>query len=168
MKLVDVRRWAALRTIGASRLILKARGAINGAQGALEARQNYAAVMEARSAILTCLSIRSLAVGGSFDDSKDQLTFDPFYGLSEAEVQYALSLVGSGIASVDDSDHASTWMETVVQYVDDTEQLLGFEDPLPVIRSPNGMFASLRLAREWMAILDELNLPNPIPAEWIN
>lgn len=160
----DIRRWVAFRAFGAKRLLLVAQSALDDVEGAVSAGQREVAVLRARVLVLECLSVRSLARTGELDASSS-VSFDPFAGLTGDEVAEGLALVGL------DTEHAApdqvaAWRDALAGYLDQTEALLGYDPPLPVLRSPEGSFGALRLARQWSPALAELGLPDLLPDVW--
>ena len=154
----DIRRWVAFRAYGAKRLLLVAQSALDDVEGAVLAGQHEVAMLRARVLVLECLSVRSLARTGDVDASSS-VSFDPFAGLSEDEV-------AEGLALIELDDDPTGWVQALADYLAETEDLLGYDPPLPVLRSPEGTFGALRLAREWSPVLRELNLPDLLPDVW--
>jgi hypothetical protein len=161
----DARRWVAFHGKGAARLMLTIQAEIDDIEGAVSAGQYEVAAFQARAAVVGCLSVRSLAVAGEIDSPPDQLSFSPFAGLSEAEVGRGLSLAAAGL-EIEDGLGANAWLTRLRTYAAATEALLGFDEPLPVLRSPEGLYPALRLARQWLGLVEELGLPPLLPAQW--
>lgn len=161
----DVRRQVAFRALGAKRVLLHAQAALEDVEGALAAGQYETALIQARTLVMQCLAIRSLARAGELDGFGYAVSFDPFAGLTEPEIAEGLGLLqGEPDAAWAEPD--AGWAEALAGYLRETEALLGYDAPLPVLRSPEGTFAALRLARQWAGPMAELNLPNLLPANW--
>jgi hypothetical protein len=160
----DARRWVAFRAFGAKRLLLVAQSAMEDIEGAAEAGQVETAVLRARALVLECLSVRSLARAGDLETSSS-VTFDPFAGLTEDEIAEGLALVDVDLQSPAE-ERIAAWVAGLAAYLADTEALLGYDVPLPTLRSPEGTYGALRLARQWSATLNELGLPDLIPDVW--
>jgi hypothetical protein len=92
------------------------------------------------------------------------VTFDFFAGTTEAEVAAAFALANQAVDL--NAETAPAWLERFRAYVADTERILGYSDPLPVMRSSRGTFGLLGLLRRWAPLLDELNLPPLMPMKW--
>lgn len=161
----DLRRRVALRAIGAARILQEVQSALEDVRGAIDAGQNEVAVLQARNALTICLSVVSLSRGGEVQRTADQLTFDPFVGLEDDEVDAVLRLIDEGL-DLDDRAEALDWVERVSRSIEDVESLLDYEGVLPVLRSPGGLFPALRLARPWVDLVEELGLAPLLPPEW--
>ena len=162
----DIRRSVAFRAIGAARLLLYVHPILEDLRAAVAAEQLDVAAYCARVLVLRCASIRGLRTCGEPEMRPDQVTFDPFEGLDEGEVRSALQLARGALTAASDIRERDIWLDRVEQYVNETEQSLGYEVSLTSIRTPGGLFPGLRLAREWLGILEDLELPLPIPKAW--
>ena len=160
----DARRWVALRAHGAMRLLGWVQAALEDVEGALADGQDGVAAVQARSVVLQCLAIRSLGRGGEVDFDLDSPSFDPFEALAPQEVVEGLALAARAVDP--DELEAGAWLGDLRAYVAETERLLGYDEPLPVLRSPEGTFALLSLTRRWAPVLSELGLPPLLPGEW--
>jgi hypothetical protein len=58
------------------------------------------------------------------------------------------------------------WFVDLEGFVRATEAALDLHFPLPDLRSSTGFFGGLRLGRQWLSVLGDLALPNPIPSAW--
>ena len=56
-------------------------------------------------------------------------------------------------------DDPAGWLAAVSAFVADIEATLGLDRPIPRLREPHGMYASLALARDWIDICAELGGP---------
>ena len=161
----DVRRRVAFRAHGALRFLDEVQGGLEDIEGAISEGQHGVAAFQARYVTLVCLSIRSLASEGEIDFDEELVSFDYFAGLPKSEVAAALALANEAIEL--DESNAANWLERFRRYVADTEGLLGYEAPLPILRSPDGPFGLIRLTRRWTTLLDEFGLPPLLPPSWI-
>jgi hypothetical protein len=159
----DLRRHVAYRAHGALRLLDWVQATLEDVEGAVASGQYGVAAFQGRTVILQCLSIRSLARGGELD--WDGAAFDHFAGLEDDEVAGALSLAREAVNLAEPG--AADWLRRVREYVAATEAGLGYDAPLPILRSPQGPFAILTLARRWSDALDELGLPPLLPPKWV-
>jgi hypothetical protein len=159
----DLRRHVAYRAHGALRLLDWVQATLEDVEGAVAGGQYGVAAFQARTLILQCLSIRSLARAGEID--WDGAAFDHFAGLEDDEVARALALAREAVDL--DEAGADEWLRRLREYVAATEAGLGYDAPLPILRSPQGPFAILGLARRWSDALDELGLPPLLPPKWV-
>jgi hypothetical protein len=162
----DVRRRVAFRVFGAYRFLNIVQSGLRDIDGALAAGQYTVAAIEARYMVLSCLSILSLETEGEIDDAPGALTFDYFAGLSADTIERGLTLANEGLRI--DKDTAGDWHDRIRAYAADIEQRLGYEDPLPELRSAEGAFGFLGLAHHWVGAVKELNLPALLPPEWLS
>ena len=160
----DLRRHVAHVTIGGVGLMLVVQATLEDAEGAVAAGQWRLAAAAARETVLTCLYIQSLAVAGEPGGFEDMTTSDPFAGLPDEVVAAALALVREAPALR--AETAGPWLERLRAVVAETERGLGLGAPVPRLRSPEGMFAALALARSWLPAVRELGLPAIFPEEW--
>jgi hypothetical protein len=161
----DPRRLVAFVAFGTYRLLYDIHALLEDVCGAVDAQQRDLAVLQARAAAVSALSIRSLRLVGDPDDGVGQLSFDPFTGVPGDEVQRALALAHEGMTVVW-GPAAKDWVRRLHDYVDETERLLGYRKPLAELRSPSGLFPSIRLARTLVKAVEECHLPNLFPSEW--
>jgi len=164
----DIRRWIAFRVHGTSRFLLSVQAAVEDVEGAIEAEQYDVAFYQARTTILKCLSIQSLLVGGDLVDSGEfePLNFDPFFGLEREEIKAGLRLLSEWPLAVQEG-LIDDWHQRFCTYVMQTEALLGFDSPLPTLRSPGGLQAILALWREWDTMMTSMELPSSVPLVWV-
>jgi hypothetical protein len=160
----DPRRRIAFRAFGALRFLNQVQGGVEDIQGALAQSQYGVVAFQARKVILCCLSIRSLAREGEIDNDDDAVSFDFFAGLTAAEVAAALALANEAIDA--DGLTATEWLDRFQAYVTETERLLDYDGPLPVLRSPDGAFGLISLNRRWSSFLNELDLPPFLLPRW--
>jgi hypothetical protein len=159
----DLRRHVAFRAYGAIRMLNWVQAALGDIEGAVVSGQHGVAASQARTVVLQCLSVRSLARAGEIE--WDGAAFDFFAGLTEDEVAAGLSLA---VEAVDlDEESSSDWLERLRRYAAETEAGLGYGEPLPILRSPRGPFGIIGLARQWSRILSELGLPPHLPPKWV-
>ena len=165
-RVADVRRRVAHQAHGAVRLLNWVQASLGDVEGALEAGQLGVAAVQARQVVLECLAVRSLATEGELDFAVESVSFDVFAGIAEEEVESALALAREAL----DVEEAGVelWLARLHAFVADTETALGYDTPLPDLRSRDGAFGLLGLARRWAPVLDELGLPPLLPLEWIS
>src|SRR6266571_2539290 len=141
-----VLRWVALQAYGALRFMTSVQGALEDIEGAIDGGQYGMLAFQARHVMLVCLSIRSLAKEGEIDFDEMSVNFDYFAGLTGEEIGAALALSNEAVGL--DEGKAWEWLNRVRRYVAETERLLGYGSPLPILRSPEGAFAVIGLARK--------------------
>jgi hypothetical protein len=161
----DLLRWVALQAYGALRFMTSVQGSLEDIEGAIDGGQYGMLAFQARHVVLVCLSIRSLAREGEIDFDEMSVAFDYFAGLPGEEIAAALELSNEAVGL--DERKARDWLTRVRSYVAETERLLGHGSPLPILRSPEGAFAVIGLARKWTPLLDELGLPPLLPSDWV-
>jgi hypothetical protein len=153
----DVRRWATERSSGIVRLILKGEAQREDCEGAVaDGDLDYAAYV-ARQLALTALSVVSLCDGGEVDFDPSQTTFDWLDGVADGLVgqarDVALEVAGRQPADLEQ------WQSRLAALLADAEARLGLSQPIPRLRSQDGMFASLALTRDWLDLCAELGGP---------
>ncbi len=163
--LTDVRRRVAYRAHGALRFLNGAQGGMADIEGAIAEGQYGVAAFQAHYVALVCLSIRSLERAGEIDDDEGSISFDVFAGLAPEEIAAGLTLANEACDL--DEHRAPEWLDRFCAYVAETERLLGYAEPLPVLRSVEGAFGFVGLIRRWSALLEELELPGLVPSNWI-
>lgn len=153
----DVKRRVAFRAFGAVRILCQIQGALEDVEGAIERGQPGVAAYQARTVVLVCLSIRSLAVAGEIDDDETSLSFDFFAGVPASDIAEALTLANDALDL--DAATSAAWLDRLRDYVAATERLLDYDEPLPILRSPEGSFGLIGIARRWTATLEACGLP---------
>jgi hypothetical protein len=167
IRIPDTRRRVAFRAFGAVRLLGWVHETLEDVEGAVGAGQFDVAAFQARSVVLGCLSIRSLAAEGEVDfceTTGESASFDFFAGLADDEVADGLSLAHAFVGV--EEEGAREACARLRAYADQTESLLGYDSPLPVLRSAEGALGVIGLIRRWAGTLEELGLPSPVPEEW--
>lgn len=159
----DVRRHVAFRAYGAVRIANWVQAALGDIEGAVASGQYGVVASQARTLVLQSLSIRSLARAGEID--WEGAAFDFFAGLPEDEVAAALSLAREAVDL--EESRADDWLRRLREFAAATEAELGYDAPLPELRSPRGPFGIVGLARQWSQLLEELDLPPLLPPKWI-
>ena len=155
---------AALAAYGVMRFMRRVQGGMEDVEGAVAEGQYGAAASMARNVALLCLSIRSLAHGAPLDLDEESVCFDVFDRVPADETAQALLLAREAL-DIDD-DGAAAWLERFAAFVAETEHLLGYGGPLPLLRSPEGAFAMIRVARRWSGVLAQLGWPPLLPERW--
>lgn len=159
----DVRRDVAAITEGLARLMILVQSAHDDVAGAVSAGQVGLGAIQARQAALGCASVISLRHGGELWGVGDSVSFDALHGVS-----------GTTRAMVDAVLNAAAEVETdtlvelgamVDELVEHTAAM--FDLDVPTLRSPDGLFAVMRIVREMAPLVEQLDLPGMIPAEWL-
>lgn len=159
--LPDFRRAAAHIAQGMGRLMIFVQACLEDVQGGMGAGQAELTVHQARTILLECLAIRGLARGGETTWAADELGFDHFSCVPTDVLAEARAIAKDGLISRD-----ATWFARLGAFIGATEAELSLVEPLPVLRSPEGMYAALRMARPIFELVDELELPPILPAGW--
>ena len=161
----SVHRRVAFRAYGAMRFLDRVQGGFEDIEGAIGAGQYEVAAYQAKVVALACLSIRSLAQDGDAYLDTDSPSFDFFTGVGEDAIDAALALANEALGL--DEGTATDWFQRFRAYIAETERLLDYDRPLPVLRSPEGAFGLVGLTRRWTPLLDQLGLPPLLPDVWI-
>jgi hypothetical protein len=162
----SAQRRVAFRAYGAMRFLNSVQGGFEDIEGAIGAGQYEVAAYQAKVVALACLSIRSLAQDGDAYLDTDSPSFDFFSSVSDNAIGEALTLANDALGLTEAT--AADWLQRFRAYVDETECLLDYERPLPVLRSPEGAFGLVGLTRRWTPLLDQLGLPPLLPDVWID
>lgn len=160
-----LRQYVAGRAHGAMRFLDRVQGGLEDIEGAVAAGQYEVAALQARTVALACLSIRSLVRGGELAFDSDDVAFDFFAGVPPEDTAYALALANEAAAITERT--AGDWLDRFRAYASASERELGYDKPLPVLRSPEGSFGLVAVLRRWSALLDELGLPPLLRSDWI-
>lgn len=155
------RRWMALHSVGVYELLMEIHASLEDFLGAAGDDRPGVAVLAARSLILRCLAVRSLAEAGLPPDADDPLA-DPFAGLPAETVEAALQVLDQVRTRVDARSASA-----VAGVVGDLERTLGFDEPPASIRRPEGLFPALRLARELLPLNRTSGFPVALPGSWL-
>jgi hypothetical protein len=161
----DARRWMGFHSIGTYQLLMDVHASVEDCVGAARDGRGGVAAYSARSVVLRCLGLRSLAAGGDVPDYDDPLT-DPFAGLDEEAVGEGLRLIAR-CAAARTREELEEAAGEVVTYAREFERLLGFEEPPPSIRRPEGLYPALRLAREVLPLNEASGYPLALPSDWM-
>jgi hypothetical protein len=161
----DSRRRAAFVTQAAARIMVTVQSFLQDAEGAAEAGQFEVAAIAGRSVVLECAAIRGIAKGGELTWPYGTVSFDAFAALNTSEREQAMSLMDQG-SRLSDKESALAWTAELAQLIRDVEIEAGFTEPLPVLRSPEGMFAAMRMARGAFDVVSELDLAPVFPESW--
>lgn len=154
----DVRTWVGQRAAGVARLLLAAEGEIVDVEGAIAVGDHASAGERARSAVATALSVVSLCRGGEMDLDVYSVTFDYFAGVPDDMLERAHALWSSAFDLQGGAD-AEEWLRSLHEFIAEIEAVLELREPLPRIRSPEGMFEGLARGRDWIEAAAELGLP---------
>jgi hypothetical protein len=153
----DLPRSVALRAYGAVRFLDCVQGGLEDVEGAIAAGQNGAAAYQARFVALMCLSIRSLARDGELEYDEECLSFDYFAGLTPHEIREGLALAAEALDVRPET--ATAWLDRFRAYIAETERLIGYDRPLPTLRSPDGAFALVSVIRRWTPMIQAYGWP---------
>jgi hypothetical protein len=159
----DVRRWAAVRAAGIARLLLHVEGHLVDTEGAVEADDADQAAFFARFWALEALSVVSLCAGGALDRRHADGNFDWFEGVEPELVDRALALAARPVTEGQDWD-GRAWLDEIRALMHEVEERLELPEPLPRLRTGEGMFPGLAVARDWMELCAELGVPLPAVA----
>ncbi|MCU1496886.1 MAG: hypothetical protein JWM47_839 [Acidimicrobiales bacterium] len=162
----DVRRRVAALTQGLTRMLIFVQSAAQDVGGALHAGQLETFRVQVRSVVIDCLAIRSALRSGEVLWTNDGVTGNPFAGCSSEEVESGLRLLRAA-AEVEGPEEATAFLAAFDAFIAATELALGFDGPLPALRSPDGMFGAIRLARGAFEAVEHLHLPPLLPPEWL-
>jgi hypothetical protein len=154
------------RAYGALRVMDTVQRGIADVEAALRAHDYEIAAFQARITVLACASIRSLAVEGEFEYEDDCVAFDYFAGLPSEDAAAAIELANGPVEMSEET--AAPWLAGLRAYVADTERLLAFADPIPVLRSARGAFGLIGLSRRWTPILEELQVPTYLLSAYVD
>jgi hypothetical protein len=161
----DLRPYVACRAHGAMRFLDRVQGGLEDIEGAVAAGQFEVAALQARAVALACLSIHSLAHGGELAFDSDDVAFDFFGGVSPEDIAEALALSNEATQLTERT--AGDWLDRFRAYAAASERVLGYDKPLPVLRSPEGSFGLVGVMRRWSTLLDELGWPPLLRSDWI-
>jgi hypothetical protein len=161
----DIRRRTAFVTQAAARIIVTVQAFLQDAEGAAQEGQFEVAAIAGRSVVLECVAIQGIARGGELTWPSGSVSFDAFAALDEHERERATSLMDRG-ARLTDKESARAWTAELAQFIRDVEIEAGFTEPLPVLRSPEGMFAAMRMARGAFEIVSAMDLAPVFPESW--
>ena len=159
--LPDYRRAAAHLSQGMGRLLIFIQACLEDVHGAVEADQKELAAHQTRIILLECLAIRGVSSGGEVTWAADELGFDHYSCVDRAVLAEAAEIAESGLGNRDEA-----WFTRLDRFIAETEHELGLGETLPMLRSPEGMYTALRMARPIFNLVDELNLPPILPAGW--
>jgi hypothetical protein len=159
----DARRWLAFHSIGGYELLMEIQGSLEDLLGAARAGQDDVARYAARLLVLRCLAVRALLADGSRPDLDDCL-YDPFAGLPEEVVGHGLSLARDVARAEGD---LTVPVERLAAYVRALERDLGFREPPPSVRRPDGLYPALRVARELLPLNQASGFPTALPTGWL-
>ena len=164
----DFRQHVVRNTFAPMYLAYVVGGSLIDLRGALESGSYQVCYTSGRRTILGCLAVLSMANSGNVHiimDAPWYTTYDYYKGVPPEWVERALALMNR-CAACDSLADFNTWMVDLEAFVQATEKSLELRFPLPTLHSATGFFGSLRLGRQWLGILGDLGLPNPIPKVW--
>lgn len=167
----DARRRVAHVSRGVMVILVRVQAFLEDVDGMWADGQYASGAVVARDAVLDALAVRGIATGGEPSWSPLSAAFDPFAAATPADAEEATTLVRTGARlaaerrPVDDAEVVA-WRAALHDFVAGTEAGLGLSEPLPVLRSPDGMFSVFRLARGTFELIDEMGLPQVLPNDW--
>jgi hypothetical protein len=145
----DVRRWATERACGVVRVMLDFEPLLEDVEGAVTAGDSDYAAYVARDLVLRALSVVSLCRGGSVDLDESQANFDFFHAVPDDVVRRGRRLALDALTAM--RDDPQRWLAELRDFFAEAEAELGL-GPLPRIRTSEGMFKALALARDWAGL----------------
>jgi hypothetical protein len=154
----DVRRLAAARTGGMIRMLLTAEGHLVDAEGAVEVGDAALAAMFGRRLVLQLLSVVSIVRGGELENRFYDPNFDWFAHVDPELASRALEIGVAPIADPDGPWDGQVWLAAVRELMDEVEAVLSLDEPLPRLRSADGMFAGLAVTRDWIELCGQLGV----------
>ncbi|GIH04904.1 hypothetical protein Rhe02_29710 [Rhizocola hellebori] len=161
----DSRRWAAFHGVGTYQLLMEIHAAVEDTHGMILQGQPRVAAYCARDAVVCCLAVRSLATRGELWMEDQDPFYDPFSDCGEAEHALLSQIVG-GLTRAGDDAEVDLAYRGLVDFVGETERLLGFSASPASIRTPQGMFPALRVARDLFHVMETAGLPQVLPKSW--
>jgi hypothetical protein len=159
--------YIACRTHSASRIVLLSFGTLEDLDGAIAEEDFGVARSVGQDLVLQCSAIRSAFVTGRLfsPTSQYEVGFDPFAGLDRQELLDCLDILAR-LAACNTVDALHQVASDVRQFFCDTEKLIDWNEPLPNVRKPGGMFPALRMMRDLNETIDRHRLPPLIPQSW--
>ncbi|MDJ0642620.1 MAG: hypothetical protein QNJ15_07370 [Erythrobacter sp.] len=163
----DVATYVASRTHGTSRMIILSHGSLEDLEGAVDAKDPLLLRTIGWDLALQCAAIRSSLRSGKLftTTSPFEVGFDPFEGLDKEEIAELQSIM-DGLGELEDAEGIPGIAARVTAFAQGTEDLLGWDEPLPVVRNPDGMFPALKMMREFEQIVSRYDLPQLLPESW--
>lgn len=153
---------------GAVIMMIGVQEALDDLVGGVQAQQWGMVLAQTRYTVMACLHVRGLAHGAEPYVYEDGGAFDPCSHVPAAELETGWRLIHEARTLASDPSGAPAWLDRVRGWVEVSEATLGLGERLPELRSPEGMFGALRLARGWHDLVAELGLPPLLPSEWTN
>lgn len=159
--------YIACRTHGASRIVLLSFGTLEDLDGAIAEEDFGVARSVGQDLIIQCSAIRSaFATGRLFSTtSQYEVGFDPFSGLDKQDLSDCLKILAH-LATCNTLDALHQLADDVRQFFCETEKLIEWNEPLPNVRKPGGMFPALRMMRDLNETIERHRLPALIPQSW--
>ncbi|MEU4805074.1 hypothetical protein [Actinosynnema sp. NPDC023587] len=161
----DLRREVAFRALGAARVLLTVDSLLDDVRGAAGAGQVEVAVDQACVVIAKLAGIAVMRTGGEIDDAGDYLAFDPYSALPPDDAERVTELFSLAVRVLDGTSAPDELTDALTAFATDLTTRMGYER-LPELRRAEGLFPALRLAREWLPVVDLLGLPDLLPTAW--
>lgn len=159
----DYRRWMAFHSVGAYELLLDIHGSIEDMRGAIEQNRREVAVLAVRDVVLRGLGVLAIRTGGGCPTVSDPFS-DPFAGLPAARTSPALALIGR---CADPEVGSAELLADTERFVRGLEQELGFAEPPPSVRTADGLFPAIRIARDLLPLNQRSGYRLALPSEWM-
>ncbi|MFC0039940.1 hypothetical protein [Actinomadura rayongensis] len=161
----DIRRRTAATTQTAARIMVTVQALLQDVDGAIDAGQWEVAGHAGRAVVLECCALRGTGRGGEPSWPVGGVAFDPFARLDPAERAEAADLLDRA-GRLGDAAGAAAWRDRLAALVDGVTAGNGIAGDLPELRSPAGMFAALRLARDGFDVVAAMHLAPVFPESW--
>ncbi|AUY54597.1 hypothetical protein EH183_30555 [Streptomyces sp. CB01881] len=150
-------------------IMVGAQSALEDIEGGVPAGQWHLVLAQTRYLVMVCCQAGGLRSGAEPYVAEDGGAIDPYTHVPAADWESGHRLISEArefAAAAPSEERAGDWLRRVRSWVSEIEATLGLADPLPQLRSPEGMFGALRLVRGWHALADQLGLPPLLPTEW--
>lgn len=162
----DFRRHEGFLSQGLARMVLTCQSAFEDVEGALAAGWMEAAAFQARTLILNCLAVLGMREGAGLNQWIDDVGYDRV-GFAPPDMRdRARDLLEEGWTLAANPERASAWLADLRSFFEDTESAFDLGERLPVLRSPEGMFAAIRVLQAEQPVIEQLGLPQVIPRDW--
>ncbi|MFD5537576.1 hypothetical protein ACFWIJ_06900 [Streptomyces sp. NPDC127079] len=134
--------------------------------GGVRAGQWRMVAAQTRNLVLAGLQVGGLGYGGEPYWEENGGAFDQITYAPEPLRAQGLKLLHEANELASRRADAKTWLTRLEKWVNSVQEGLFLGEDLPELRSPQGMFAGLKLVREWTETVDRLGLPPLLPNNW--
>ncbi|WP_260840355.1 MULTISPECIES: hypothetical protein [Gordonia] len=165
----ELRRHVAHVSHGAVMLMIGAQSALQDIDGGAKAGQWLLVLGQTRYLITICCQARGLEFGAEPYVAEDGGALDPHTHVPPdiwIAGHHLLKEASEFSRTAPDAERAQFWLAQIHAWVSEIESTLRLPDPLPELRSPEGMFGAIRLVRAWTELTDRLGLPPLLPTDW--